>query len=327
LLSKGDVDAVNTDRIRAALEAAPLEDEPFTFAAAAEFGTAHPRETEQLLRIALRRNPRSREARIYLLELLVNEGRVTEAVEQIEILSRLMPERRGFFQSNLLFLATSPETRSEALASITEKGARLDLISSLANAGASSSMVLDTYQSFDGLNLGDDADLYINRWTAPLIQREDYNGAKRIWAHFYPDAKSDALIFDDAFSGMLGSPFGWTVKSSSRGYAKFGKRGLVGEYYGRGPAPLAEQLLLLPPGGYQISFAGVMHVEAVQFFIKCIDGVQLIRSGIAKKSSLAFEVPAIGCEAQHFEIVGRPTEPPRSFRFEIGSIALDRVAS
>lgn len=324
LQSKGNIDAVSLESINEALAKAPLEDEPFTFAAANQFNSAENAKTEQLLRIALLRNPRSREARIYLLEYLVNEGRVEDSIEQIDVLSRLMPERRGFFRSNLLYLATRPETRSEALASITDEGSRRDLIGDLARAGASASMILDTYDAFNGLELGEDAGVLVNRWIAPLIDRENYDGAKRVWVRFNPDADENSLLVDDEFSGECGPPFGWTVTSGPQGYAQLGEKGLTGEYYGRSSTLLAQQMLLLRPGTYNITFRNPENVEAIQFAIRCIKGGELVAGNIAGQSSYDFETPQDGCDAQLLAISGRPTEPPRSSIFAIGSVSLER---
>ncbi len=327
LQSKGNIDTVDLEEINAALAQAPLEDEPFTFAAASQFNSENVQKTEELLKLALRRNPRSREARIYLLELLVDEGRVSESIEQIEVLSRLMPERRGFFQSNLLYLATLPETRSEAIASITDDGARRDLLWSLARAGASASMILDTYDAFDDFDIGNESEVVINRWIAPLIDREDYDGARRVWSRFNPETNADALLVDGAFSGKYGPPFGWTVRSGSQGYAKLGDYGLTGEYYGRRPTRLANQLLLLQPGVYAFTSRNLANVEPIHFAIRCINREELVGGPIDQPRPLTFEVPADGCAAQSLEITGQPTEPPRSVNFEIGSVELELLAS
>ncbi|WP_394729495.1 tetratricopeptide repeat protein [Altererythrobacter sp. GH1-8] len=325
LENRGDPTSVDLASLNSALSWAPLEDEPYTFAAAQQFGSGDPERVEALLKVALHRNPRSREARVYLLEHLVDQGRAREAIEQIEILSLLMPDRRGLFQSNLLYLVTFPDTRPEAIAALTDNTIRLNLMRSLANAGASASMILDTHDAFEDFDLGADPSASISSWIAPLIERSDYNGALRVWRRFNPEAKAGALLVDNKFSGRFGPPFGWTIRSGPNGYAKLGDAGLTGEYYGRRPASLAQQVLLLSPGAYKISFSDLASVGPLKFVIRCLGGQELANDGIEQKLATTFSVPTSGCDAQTIEISGRPTDPPRSVQFGIGNVALERL--
>lgn len=327
LKGRGDPNAVDLPQIRSKLSLSPLEDEPFTFSAARQFEGGDPLVVEQYLRVALLRNPRSREARIYLLELLVDQRRAAEAIEQIEVLSVLMPDRRGFLQSNLLYLATLPETREETLLSLKDQGSKALLLRNLANAGASASMILDTYQSFDDFRLGEDSDAMISSWVSPLIRSGDYDGAKRVWSFFHPSAKSELFVYDSAFDGRLGPPFGWKVYNGQNGYARFSENGLVGEFFGRRRAILADQTLLLRPGSFAVSFANTEDTSALRVKIDCLTAGNLMNEQIEQAVVLNFQVPSNGCEAQNLQIIGWPREPPRTVSYRIGAIEIGTSSS
>ena len=99
---RGRLDGIDMEQLRAALVRAPLEEEPFVFAAAGLANAGRLAEADRLLEIAEERNPRSREARVLLLTHAMASADAREAVTQIEVMYRLQRDERPVLSEALI---------------------------------------------------------------------------------------------------------------------------------------------------------------------------------------------------------------------------------
>lgn len=326
--SRGQIQGIDLAALQAALSGSPLEEEPFVFAAANLASGGDIAQAERLLRVALRRNPRSREARILLLDLLARRGNTQEAVAQIEVLSRLLPEQRAQLRNTLVLLASIPSTRRETLEAITVNANKIDVLRGLAHSGASASMLLESLDAVGEIDPGEDQEGFVNALVNPLVRAGDWQGALRLWTHFNPAAFAGGdLLLDPNFEGTFGPPFGWALRRDNQGYARFGEDGLVGEFYGRRRAEFARQVLLLEPGDYRLRVRSQDVGTGLLMEVECPGSGELASERLEERNEeMAFSVTQ-ACPAQILKLMGRPSDPPRGSAFSISEIQIERVPS
>lgn len=148
------------------------------------------------------------------------------------------------------------------------------------------------------------------------------------WTALLPGSAIERLgdVYDPGFDGLPGAPpFNWKLAAR----ADFGAEIAPGpsdagsalyiHYSAKKPAELASEILLLPPGRYQL--VSRMYLEQsdrsedLGWTLSCYRGPLLASidapdDGLVWRESAAasFEVPASGCEAQTLALVGRPGE-------------------
>lgn len=326
----GNIAALEILVLKDALSLLPLEDEPFTFSAFELIKDGQLEEAEGLLQVALERNPRSREARILLYDLLVQRGAVPEAIHQGHMLSKLMPQHRRLFLSNMVYLVSNPSTRTDALLAITDPSSQLQVLRGLANSGASASMLIDTYKAFGSPDFGDKKDVEVAALASPLVKARDYNGAFRLWAVFHPEFADRPLsnfVLDPEFTGKIGPPFGWQVFSTRNGYARLGPGGLTGEYYGRRSTRMARQLISLEPGSYTL--IAEIFEDRGQFgvSVNCESGARILNERFVNSSeAFDLQIPNSNCDAQEVWILGIPSDPPKVSRLQVAEFVIKKAA-
>jgi hypothetical protein len=310
---------------QAALDGAPLMEEPFLLAGIDRLLKRDYRAAERLLGEALERNPRSRLARLFMLEVELRSRRVASAAANMTILSRLMPDVQRVFVPELARFAREPETRdtmAQVLRSDPEMLSRV--LQHLASRGARPEVVLDLAGNTRFPPEPEEGD-WRRTLLDSMVKRGDFPPAHRLWARFagIDPAKLEPGVYDGGFDGLPGSPpFNWTFASSEMGVAEKTKNGgLEVVYYGRTPGDLASQLLMLSPGRYRLSFYAEGDLSGPQtrllWRVRCARGdTQLLELPLANITyagrTLAgdFTVPP-RCPAQWLRLVGEPTEFPK----------------
>lgn len=307
------------------LALAPLTAEPFIIAGARPLTSGSFDEAETLLQIAVRRDPRSKEARVLLLDIYAAKGNARGAVSQIEALYNLMPSRRPLLRDALVYLASLPSTRSEALDAIALDPLKRDVVRGLARSGASASMLLDTLEAFAPFDTGDQHE-FVASIATPLLRAGDWEGARRIWSEFNPRALTNGeLIVDPLFTGEFGPPFGWQVHSRPYGYARFDRDGLTGEFYGRRAGVLVSQTIVLEPGRYRASIAVEAPAGGLELVVKCNQGADLVSARLTgRRQDLEFDVDS-ECVALDLAVTGKPSDPPSLTAFRIIQINVERL--
>lgn len=322
--SRGDISGLDLGAVRQATSYAPLEEDIFVFAGARLVVEAQHNNAETLLGIATRRNPRSREARLLLADLLVRRGDTRNAVNHIEALYRLEPGQRSTLQGILSYLASVPATRAATLEALTEPSLKLHILRSQARNGASASMLLDAAERMIDFDLGEDRAPLVAAITTPLLNDGDWEGARRLWTNFYPDALSgDDMMIDPGFSGDYPAPFGWLIGSDRAGYARVSDLGLEGEYYGRRRAVLARQAVIAAPGRYRLVVTAATTGPGLRAELACRGREKIGEVGLSGARTEFFFVVPTGCTALDVMLVGGPLDPPIANSFEIREIRIE----
>ncbi|WP_018147483.1 hypothetical protein [Henriciella marina] len=311
---------------------APLSSRPFSVRMAtiapgdAELRLVRRRLTEHIIRIA----PRNAHARLVLAEIEFQDGNFDRGALNISNLLSIGGANNSLLIDALVAMAAQTETRpaiEELLQGEPVWGARL--VSNLAGKL-------------------DDTDLLI-RWAIDYPQshgdivRALYNAgevdeAYRAFLNFLPPGgNSDPTIpFDSRFLALDGSePFNWRL---SRNLASFEPGGGLGvSFFGQGNPTIAQQVIHLTPGDYNIqaSMDGNLYERGgkLRWTVQCISSksTQLaleVQELSSNKSSIsgAFEVPAEDCDFQWLQLSGVAGEFPRPVRARIHEVLITDVS-
>lgn len=298
-----------------------LAEEPFVLAAVKALSVGEDARGEALLAEARRRNPRSRIARLLLLDRHLRGERITEAGDEIAALNRLVP---GASQAIVLELARlvrdpktgpslievlrrDPDMRDAVLQQLATSGADPDLLLRI-SAGAGRSRASAPWQ---GLLL------------SKLVEQGQYDRAYRLWQGFGGSgAGTSKGLYDGGLAGLPGpEPFNWRFATGSAGVAERRQGTLEIVYYGRATTELASQLLILRPGRYRLQFQAEGDARGegshLSWTVTCLPGnrpiadIRLAGIESARRGVVGdFIIPAAGCGAQWLRLNGVAGEFP-----------------
>lgn len=304
---------------RAALPSAPLAYEPFFAVAAAGFrgkDAFGSKADAALLEEALRRNPRSREARLLLMRHAVGTGDLKRAIDQLAVLNRLTSPMVA-----QLMLALGKAIRSEG--QIDEAVAALKphpelyrpFMTGFAGAGKPAALVVRLVPQLPPAAL---ADPEVRRLAIQqMVAAEAFAEARRLWD---TGSSGRGLVHSPDFADTKAPPpFNWQLSANSTGAAERQPAGGVAvDYYGRAPGPLVTQLLTLPPGRYSATLryrtdSGVPGALGLEF--RCTGGGGALaqrpldgKTGVDAAARIDFTIPPTGCKGQTLSVVGRVQE-------------------
>ncbi|MFM5929945.1 MAG: hypothetical protein ACKOPQ_03455 [Novosphingobium sp.] len=315
---KGRVPA-GLDRLgRDALAAAPLAYEPFFAVATRGFlkptdnGSA---EDARLLREALRRNPRSREARYFMLRHELGSGNLGGAVDQIAVLNRL---NNGVTEKLMPALGAAIQSERQVLEAVGALKAHPELlepfVKGFAKGNKPAALRIRLVQALPRSSFTNEG--LRTESVRLLIGAQAFAQARALWGS---DIGGKTLVHSPDFSDRKAPPpFNWELKASSTGVAEYDPTGGVSvDYFGRAPGPLLTQLLTLTPGSYQAriqyrTLGGSPGALGVQ--MECAGTGNLIvnqplsgASGTEHALLVSFTVPQ-GCGGQLFAVAGRAQE-------------------
>lgn len=309
-------------RALAALDRAPLADEPFLLAGVNAAARGDAALSESLLTEARRRNPRSRLTRLLLLDRYLRTGRSEQAGVELAVLARLIPETSTALIPQLSQLALDAKTRP-GLARMLRRNPdiRDQLLAALAAKPADAEMVVQ-FAAAAGSG-GDPARPPV--WQAKLleglIEHGEVDRAYGLWRGFLhqgADAAKNGGVYDPEFRGAPGAaPFNWGFYTGNEGAAERGSGGaLQVQYYGRAQINLAAQLLLLRPGSYRLEFQANGDAKGdgsrLAWTVTCVGAsapaLQIVLKDVQSTRRTfagAFTVPS-DCHAQWLRLQGIP---------------------
>lgn len=313
-------------RSRKAANQQPLAEQPFLLAASAAVRDGQLDRAESLLNQALQRNPRSRQARLMLLESYGRRVDVTAMAKQLVILSRLSPNAHELVIATVAQLVVDPQTRSATLQALRGNPVVEPVLGHLAATSADPDAVLALSRVATASGALEQRD-WQARLIANLVDAGDFRRAVALWREFTPGAgdKGGAALYNPDFQDLPGvPPFNWKLATGGIGAAERAQDGaLEVTYFGRDSGSLASQLLLLPPGTYELSVrsAGAAPAEAgeIAWTVSCA-GIETVLTTLrlpdasdrAQLIESSFTVPPTGCSAQWLKLVGIAKEFPRT---------------
>ncbi len=318
--------------VEAIARKAPLAPEPFLIKGALAQIEGREEHAERLFLAARMRDPRSAAARYFLADRYLRTMRVAPALEEIAALSRLYVEARAQFGPALAtfakmpggvpqlrrFFRTSPELEPFVLAYLANDARNADLV--LALWGRRPTDPKATPPEWQGLLV------------RKLIEQGQYARAYATWRLVAGIDRGAGTIFNPGFRKMPAPPpFNWDF-SATGGVAEpaAGDR-LQVIYYGRQDAVLAEQLLMLAPGSYQLGMdiSGPLGDGGeLAWTVSCVPRPEVIfRLPINRKGRIAgkLSVPQ-NCPVQSLRLTASPGPFPQSQEFAIGRLSLIKEA-
>jgi hypothetical protein len=302
---------------RAALVVAPLAWEPFVGAAVPAFlapGGAGDDEDVTLLREALRRNPRSEQARIMVLRNSASNNDITSAFAQLEGIRRL---NGAAFEELIGQVAAGADDQAEVDEALTalakHPGMVQAFVAGFERKPKSPEVVQYLISNLPPFALRNPATA--RTATNMLVRTSAFAQARQIWDRQVKSDPSSMVHSPDFSDRKAPPPFNWNLSESTSGVAEYGQKGgLSVSYYGRVPGVLANQLLVLQPGEHVAHMAyqpeggadGAINVR-----IRCAETGMILakadvagKAGVAKSLTLPFAVPGSGCSGQFLELAG-----------------------
>jgi hypothetical protein len=310
---------------------APLAPEPFLIKGALAQVEQKQEPAERLFTAARARDPRSVAARYFLADRYLRSGRTGQALTEIAALSQLFPQGMVGFGPALANFAQTPGAVPQ-LRHLFQASPQLEpvVLSALANDARNAKLVLALWGRRNRR-----ADPAAAEWQAKLIsklvEQAQFGSAYAVWRLVTGVGDSRGTLFNPGFTNSTEPPpFNWKLATDGGVVEPTGGDRLQVIYFGRNDAVLAEQLLLLGPGRYQLS----MDISdppgeggSIAWSLGCVPGnTAIFRLPIERKGRLAvsFQVPP-GCAAQRLQLSGTPGDFPQSQDFSIGKFSLTKV--
>jgi hypothetical protein len=219
-------------------------------------------------------------------------------------------------QLRMLF-RRSPEFEPAVLAELAADAGNADLILALAGPIAASPR--------------EPGPPWQSRIVGELVAKGQFAKALEVWQRLSGERHGGGAIFNPTFKPSAAPPpFNWTFGTAG-GVAEPANGRLRVIYYGRQDASLAQQLLLLPPGQYQLAMTVSGQspgLGSLVWSVTCLPQATTILSLPLKPMSGAqggsFSVPA-NCPAQRLELNGLIGEFPQSVDVAIGNLRLTKA--
>lgn len=325
------LEVATLDQIDEIARKAPLDPEPFLIKGALAQTRGDELLAERLFIAARSRDPRSPAARYFLAERYLRTGRVAPALAEIAALSRLLPDMKAQFAPAIAafaqmpgtipqlrrFFRTSPELEAPVLATLAGDNRKAGLILALWG---------DRRPAPDAVP---------PEWQARLIDSQvaagQFERAFSTWARLAGVRPAPSSLFNPGFRTTAAPPpFNWKLDVSGAVVEPAPGGGIEVIYYGRKDTALAEQLLLLEPGRYQLAMivSGPLGQGGeIAWTVSCLPRTEpVFRLPVDRKGRLAagFAVPA-GCPAQRLALVATAGEFPQSQEFAIRGLSLARA--
>lgn len=305
---------------RRALGGMPTASDPFTALAAAQLARnpkGSPQEVK-LLSEALRRDPRSRTARILLLRQMAATGDLQGAFNQLAVFARLNPGLVETIMEAITGRINSPGQVDEAFAAIDRHPILYrPFVFRMAAKRKPPEVVL---RLVERLPAGVMADREVREAVIQqLVRTGEYAVARNLWQKGNAAGASGLVHSPDFADSKAPPPFNWELIVDSTGAAERARSGGLNlVYYDRDPGALAKQLLTLTPGSYRASVDyEVISGEAdnVRLQVTCYGSDKVLGAGalVARRAGpsrlvVNFAVPGMGCTGQELSLVGVASE-------------------
>jgi hypothetical protein len=310
-----------------AADKAPLAPEPFLVRGVqAELG-GDSLAAQRAFEAAQWRNPRSLPAAYFLADQYFRAGNVSGGLREVAALARLSPEGGAAAVPYLVQYATN-SNNWPALRRLfgTDPQLSQPVLITLAS---------DMRTVPAALALADPRANGPQPWLVQvvntLILAGDYSRARSAWARMAGVGQAPGELLHDADfrDSKSPPPFNWQLTSSTVGLAERQPGGLHILFYGDEDGTLASQLLLLPPGAYQLSMklnGAPARAHSLTWALWCDKAAQPLSSvtlDVAAARGWRFEVPA-GCPAQWLKLSGVSADVPQQVDVSVSGLLLTK---
>jgi tetratricopeptide (TPR) repeat protein len=330
----GEPDEATYRRLRAVAASDPLRIEPFLVEAAMAERAGDYDRAKQLLLQARSRDPRSVAARYLYADTAVRQGSVLEALQEMAVLSKLMPAASVQLVPALAQFAQAPGSQGKIAALLAQNPQlKNPLLTALAANPDNAELIL-ALAGPPTATPDNDTWAWEARLLRGMVAQGDYQNAYEVWRHFALLPKgAHPLLFNGSFRAVAApQPFNWGTSGSSAGVVELGPRMLSVLYYGREDAVLAEQLLILQPGTYRFKspISGTLVAGSLSWTIACVGAKDFLMDhplGGTAKPSGTFNVPPHACPAQQLQLNGHREDSPKDSNVRIGPASIERIGT
>jgi hypothetical protein len=303
-----------------ALASAPLSADPFLVVALGEFtsddSVGSPR-ARRLLEEAIRRDPRSRQARMLLLRNAAETGELAVAIDQIAALNRLNVSTVSRMLEAVGNSVASERQLDEAVSALSRyPELHAAFVKGFVDRDRPQPMLIRLSSTLHRRVLD------IPEVRVPLLQALVQAGAFQEARRLYGSAQrmADGLVHSPDFTDRRSPPpFNWELLQNSTGVAERAEgQGISVSYYGRVPGRLAVQTLTMPPGKYRTAIKFVPQVRgrgALALRLVCVTNGAVLgrvplegKIGVPLTAQFTAVVPPKDCAGQYLELVGEPRE-------------------
>lgn len=292
----------------------PLANEPFDWLGYSALLEGDEDRAVALLTEAKDRRPRSRLARMALMQIHATRGELDLLAAELVPLLRLEPELVRPLTEQWVKAARTPEDIAELAQILRADPALYTTVAETAARSKLSPALLAAFLANKPSGDGS-ADARVERLLLlALVEQGDIAAARRAWQERAGSgAGTSAPIHSGDFSDRKSPPpFNWDLVSGRDGVAEYRREGgAFVDYFGRGSGPFLRQLVTLGPGTYRLSVLQQVEGSAgggLAWTVTCADGGPDLLDrpvrGSAANLETTFTVPA-GCPAQWLTLEGR----------------------
>jgi len=308
----------------------PLLREGLEAALAGDAARARP-----LIREAERRNPRSINAHTWLTVDAIQRGDGRGALRHVDRLMALRPPLSASFFNLLGRLARDPGLQEELGHMVKAASWGPAFLSYLTTTSGDSGLV---FQLTNATAAAQKDNGWVSNQQAQLIQllidRGDFERAYLSWVNFLPQSAlgETGPIYDAGFKGLPGpAPFNWRLIGGNDATVTIDRSsGLTIDYHGENAAQFAEQVVMLDPRSYRLSFAGTGDPpgdagKQVLLYVYCLPGRTVLGElpiDPTHPGAIAFTVPPESCPAQLIALQGAPGEFPAQRQLSLRQLQL-----
>lgn len=317
--------------------AEPLSPVPFLVKGAVEEKAGNYRPSERLLVEARRRDPRGPAARLLLAQAFLRRGNTLAALEEMSMLSKLVPGSFGPLTATLAAHAQSPGGIGELRRLIAKRpDLEAPLLAALA-ADPSNTQAILALASPSPHMPGKKAKppAWQPKLLNALVKKGDVSAARSVWLKITGRPLADT-IYNPRFAQTLAPPpFNWTLAQSGGAMAEPDQGRLHVVHFGTEDMVIAEETLLLAPGRYRLSLAVTGRASQpgqLAWRVRCLPAGGRILDlpvGNAPKSGVLtgdFSIPASECWAQRLELAGQAQDFPADADLTFADLKLSRLA-
>lgn len=337
IVKRGQLDDGGYAAVGDAARAAPLDARPYLLLAVRHLVRNDRHPILAMLEAGRRLDPRQRWIRLMLLDQYLRANRYGEAAVEFLVLSRLVDSANNPILAELARMTIDPSTAGAMRQTLARyPDMEIGVLKQLALSGVSAQLVWKTASAAARAKAGEP-----NGWgealVASAIQRHNAPLARKIWLAVYhiPPQAAAAFPYDGDLSGLAGAPpFNWTFLANEIGAVDRTKGSISISYYGRQPGELGNQLLVLPPGNYRLTFSigGNKATDGgpgLAWTLNCdgqenpllLDARAATSTGASQRIGADFAVPA-NCPAQWLRLVGNPGQFPTTMSATIQHISI-----
>lgn len=298
--------------VEAVAERIPLANEPFAWLGYTALLEGDDVGAMALLDEAKARRPRSRLARMALMQIHAKRGELDPLGAELVPLLRLEPELIPLLTEQWVRAARTPQDIA-VLARLLR--ADPDLFANVAEMAARNKLsppLLAAFLANSPLPASADSARLDRLLLLGLVEQGDIAGARTAWEERAKGRTvGAALVYSGDFADRASPPpFNWDLGGGREGVAEYRREGGVFvDYFGRGKSPFLRQLVTLAPGSYRLQVAQeVMGGGGLSWTVRCTGGKRALLdqpvSGTKGNLTARFNVPG-GCSAQWLALESR----------------------